>query len=322
MPALYPTSITTQLFKVIARTQTTLTADVTAGVTTWPVVTTSGWEDKGFVVCENETVYYSAKTATSLTVQRGFAGTAVSHVSGKAVKLAVVAETINRITDELVATQTHVGISGSAVTGSLDYRVRNLPSQGVSTQVTNLNAQYLGGSSLGQLQNPSKLSSVNGVSILPNNIEILPSAWSINNDNPASLLEIIGTSVTPVIQKLCFGTTDQADFGPIKMPSEYNGGTLTLTYMYCGSTAGITHTLGIKVAKAASGENYNPTYGAAVYLDQLTASGTTGVVKLYTTALAGLSLGLTNSTLNWIRICGGTSSQVQMMNFGISWSRG
>jgi hypothetical protein len=258
MAALFPTSVTTQLFQVQARAQTTLSADVDASNTTWNVVSTAGWAAQGFVVCENETVYYSAKTSTSLTVERALAGTAVSHTSGKAVKVAVVAETTNRIIQEIVATQSYLGISGvSAGTTTITYKLNNLYSfsQAGSTQVTNLNAQYIGGSTVGQINtaiaaagvNPVNLSGVSGVKILPNNIEVTPSGWDLNNNNPATLLEIIGTSVTPALKALYFGITDQADFGHFKMPSEYNGGTVTLTYMYYGSTAGLTHTLrGIK----------------------------------------------------------------------------
>ena len=126
MAAQFPTSITTQLLKVQARTQTTLTADTDASNTTWAVADTTGWPATGFVVCENETAYYSAKTTTTLTVQRGFAGTEVSHLTGKAVKLAVVAETTNRMIDEIVATQSYLGISGSTDTDSLSYKVTTL----------------------------------------------------------------------------------------------------------------------------------------------------------------------------------------------------
>jgi len=174
MAAQFPTSITSQLYKVVARWQTTLTAAVGSGDTTWQVASTDGLEDKGFVTCENETVYYSAKSATTLTVQRGLAGTAVSHELGKAVKLSVVAETTNRIIDEVTATQQKLGISGSTYTTTIDYKVRNLPTQGGSTQVTNLNSQYLGGSTLGQIQPMTTLGDIiiGGTSGVPERLAI------------------------------------------------------------------------------------------------------------------------------------------------------
>ena len=156
--AQFPTSITSQLFDVVDRKSTTLTADITDSDTTIPVASLTGFPDAGFVTIDNETIYYSGKSVASgagnLTgCTRGYSGTAVSHTSGTQVKLAIVAATINRINAEVVAVQNKIGISGSTVTTTIEYKLRNLNAvtQDGSTVVPNLNAQYLGGSTESQL---------------------------------------------------------------------------------------------------------------------------------------------------------------------------
>ena len=120
----FPTSITTQLFEVVSRLATTLTADINDSVETLPVASIAGFPDEGFVVIDNETIYYSSLGVSSLicTGGRGFSGTAVSHLSGAQVKAAIVAEHFNRFRVELIATQTKMGISGSTYTTTLDYK--------------------------------------------------------------------------------------------------------------------------------------------------------------------------------------------------------
>lgn len=114
--AQFPSSITSQLFNAVARLSTTITADITSSTTPIPVASSTGFPTAGFITIENETIYYSGTTATTLgstTCTRGYAGTAIAHLSGKSVKYSIVAATINRIQAEIVATQTKVGISGA-----------------------------------------------------------------------------------------------------------------------------------------------------------------------------------------------------------------
>ena len=146
MAAEYPTTITEQLYEVVSRLATTLTADINDLVTTIPVASTAGFPAKGFVVIGNETIYYGSLGVNSLTTcTRGFSGTAAAHLQDSQVKAAIVAAHLNRVREELIATQTKIGISGSTVTTTVEYKLRNIPAQGSTAQVTNLNANYLGG---------------------------------------------------------------------------------------------------------------------------------------------------------------------------------
>lgn len=156
--AQYPTAITSQLYEAVARLSTTLTEDITADSTDIKVASTTGFPASGFIVIENETIFYDSKDADSFTVTtgRGYAGTAAAHTATTAVRYAIVAATINRIIAELTAVQQKVGISGSTYTTTVDYKLTHLPAQSVTTQVTNLNAQYLGGSTSGEFMPKSK----------------------------------------------------------------------------------------------------------------------------------------------------------------------
>jgi len=113
MSAEYPTKVTTQLYYVAARLKTTLTDDIVQGVATIPVASTSGFPDKGFITIENETKQYTGKTALTFTGCSNINGTDVAHSNGAEVRCAISSETINRIIDEIIATQTALGITGA-----------------------------------------------------------------------------------------------------------------------------------------------------------------------------------------------------------------
>jgi len=151
--AQYPSAITTQLYEAVARKSTTLTADLDNSNTTITVAATTGFPSEGFISIDNETIYYSGLTATTFTgCSRGYAGTAVSHDNSASVKLVIAAAGHNRMRLEIIAAQKKIGISGSTLTTTVEYKLRNLPSQDTSVNmVTNLNAQYLGGSTESQL---------------------------------------------------------------------------------------------------------------------------------------------------------------------------
>jgi len=139
MAAEYPTTITEQLYEVVSRLATTLTADINDLVTTIPVASTAGFPAKGFVVIGNETIYYGSLGVNSLTTcTRGFSGTAAAHLQDSQVKAAIVAEHFNRFRVELIATQTKIGISGSTYTTTLDYKA----TQGLAKGTEALNYLY------------------------------------------------------------------------------------------------------------------------------------------------------------------------------------
>lgn len=308
--AQYPGAITTQLYEAKARTSTQLTADIDSLNTTIPVSATSGFPSQGFISVGNETMYYSSTDATNFYVSRGYAGTAASHNEGDDVKLVVAAATINRQRLETMAIQDFVGKSGDTRTTTLYYKLHNLGSftQGGSTMVANLNAQYL--------------TNVLGNSVIENDIEFSADAFNLDNDNPASEVSINGTSVAPRIKKVEFGNTDQADLPGFKMPRTSNGQTITLSLVYCSSTASSVFDIGIRGIAMGSGETYVNNYGTAVYLGNITCSATTGIQGYTEKDIAAASLGITSGKINRLRILGGTTCSVQILNAGLRWLKG
>lgn len=324
--ALYPTIVTTQLYEVKARTSTQLTADIDSLNTTIPVSSTAGFPSQGFISIGNETMYYSSYDATNFYVSRGYAGTAAAHNEGDDVKLVVAAATINRQNAEIVAIQDFVGKSGDTRTTTLYYKLHNLGSftQSGSTMAVNLNAQFLGGSTEGQLSvlNASKLVSINGASISENDIVFTPNAFDLSNDNPASEVTITGTSVAPYVKKIEFGNTDQSDLPPFLVPRTFAGQTVTWSILYCSSTASSVFDIGIKGVAVGNGDTYIQNYGSAVYFGNITCSASTGICGYTEKAIAAASLGITAGKEVYLRILGGTTCSVQILNAGLRWLKG
>ncbi len=329
--AMFPTAITTQLFRAVPRLSTTLTADIDASTETVPVASVTDLPASGFVVIDNETIYYASISSLNLicTGGRGYDGTAASHTSGTAVKYAIVGAIINRMQVEIEAIQNKMGISGSTYTTTVDYKLNNLPAQASTAQVTNLNAQYLGAKTAGQFlwaastaADSSKLTNINGATIAENDIEFTADAFNLNNANPATQVEIAGTSVAPRVLKVEFGATDAADLPCFKMPRTYNGSTVTLSLLYCSSTASSVFDIGIQTAQAGADAAYNPSYGTAIYFGNITCSATTGNLGFTSKDFAGVSLGYTNNKLNYTRLVAGTTCTVQILNAGLRFSKG
>jgi hypothetical protein len=270
--AQFPTSITTQLFEVVARLSTTLTADIDDDDEPLPVASTAGFPSAGFVVIDNETIYYSALGVDSLTVGasgRGFAGTAASHTSGTQVKLAVVAEHFNRFRVELIATQNHIGISGSTYTTTLDYKIRNLPAQGVSTVVTNLNAQYFGGSTKGEI--------IDYVDDRVNTLlaNLSPADAELPATYYAEKVLVYGTYFPYTVLRFDPDTQEYAYWRFI-VPPTYQGGNLQASIHYKTSVNSGAVRLATNIAAVADGETYdvNPT-GVGMFRTE-TVPGTAG----------------------------------------------
>lgn len=300
----YPLAITTQLYQVKARQSTTLTSDIDSLNTNLAVASTSGFPAASFISVNNETMFATVLDGTNFTISRAYAGTAASHDEGDAVKLVVAAASINRIVLEIVAIQTHVGTSG----GTQGY----------------VNARFLGGKTEAQLDvlNAAKLTSIVGATFAENNIEFSPDAFNLDNANPASAIEIDGDADQPRIKKIEFGNTDRGDLPVFKMPRVYNSNTLVWSIIYCSSTASSVFDIGLQAAIGGVGTSYNPVYGAAIYFGNITASGTTGIVAYTERNIAAVSLGLTDSALNYLRVLGGTTCAVQILNTGLRWLKG
>lgn len=324
--AQYPTSVTTQLYEVVARKSTTLTADVDSLNTNLAVASTSGFPTYSFISVNNETMLATVLDGTNFTVSRAYAGTAASHNEGDDVKLVVAAASINRIRLETMAIQDFVGKSGDTRTTTLYYKLHNLGSftQSGSTMVANLNAQYIGGSTEGQLSvnNSAKLTNINGASIAENDYDFMAYDLNLNNDNPATLITIDGSSVNPVNQKVEFGNTDEADLPPLVIPRTWNSGSVVWSIWYCSSTSGSTFDLGIRGCSNAAGNSWGwGTLGTPVYFGTLTC-GDIGIIGYTEKTIAAASLKLGKSKIMTLRVLGGTVCAVQLIKTGLRWSKG
>ena len=319
--AAYPAIITNKLFQVEARKVTYLTNDITSGQTSF-AADTAGFPSEGFITIENETIYYPSLTALQFggVCTRGYAGTAVAHVAGTMIRLSVAAATINRIIAEIVAIQTYGGTSGGAA-GYINARYLGGSTEG------QLSVGFLGGSTEGQLTvgnatNADKVDNIHGVSLAEDVIIFTPNSLNLDNDNPATLTEANGTSIAPKQIYVLFGNTDQADLPPFIMPRTYGNGDVFVDAVISAATASITNQLGFKVVQAGNGAVYPPTYGNIFYLTAFTASGTTGNLVLVTQAFSGGSFGFTTDKLNFVRVMGGTTTNVRLHNLKFRTSKG
>ena len=338
--SLYPTAIdSTNIYEVVARLSTTLTADIAAGTTTIPLASTTGFPTTGYIVIDNETIRYISVSVGSVdaTGGRAHAGTAAAHTSATQVLVAVTAAVFNKLRAGMIAVQTKVGISGSTDTATLEYKIKNLPAQTSATQITNLNAQYLGGSTQSQLAvasaalatlatnagNVVGVSTVAGTTALENDIVFTPLAFNFDNQAPASLVEVAGTSVAPAYKHVLIGATQQADAVNFKMPRSYNGQTIVFDYMFSAATASITHDLGIRGIAAGNANTYNPSYGAIMYMGVQTASAISGVQTLATKNIAAASLGFAVNKICYLGLIGGTvTNNVRIHNLSLRWDKG
>jgi len=336
--SLYPTSLdSTNLYEVVARLSTTLSADITASTTTIPLTATTGFPTQGYIVIDNETIKYISVSVGSVdaTGGRGHAGTAAAHTDTTQVLVAVTAAVFNKLRAGMIAVQTKVGISGSTDTATLEYKIKNLPAQTSTTQVNNLNAQYLGGSTEGQLNagylggstegqlNVDKVDGIEGVTLGENSIVFTPLAFNFDNQAPASLVEVDGTSIAPAYKHVLIGATQKADAVNFKMPRSYDGEALTLEYMFSAATASVTHDLGIMGIAAGNGNTYNPTWGDVMYMGVQTASAISDVQTLATKEIAAVSLGFAASKICYLGLIGGTvTNNVRIHNVGLRWNKG
>ena len=146
--SLYPTALDdTNIYEVVARLSSTLSADIGSFTTTIPITATTNFPTKGTIVIDNETIKYISVSVGSVdaTGGRGHAGSAASHTSTTQVLVAVNATIFNKIRAGLIAVQTNAGTSGFLGTPGINARWL-----GGSTE-TQLNVGYLGGSTEGQL---------------------------------------------------------------------------------------------------------------------------------------------------------------------------
>jgi hypothetical protein len=115
------------------RWYTALTADVSAGATTLPVVTNTVGGNvlptPCIIMCGFEQMYATASTATTITVTRGFNSTAAAHAKGATVGIARVAAHHNDVVTSLAAiggsiVYAYTGGSmhnGAALTGATEF---------------------------------------------------------------------------------------------------------------------------------------------------------------------------------------------------------
>jgi hypothetical protein len=123
----FPSSVEAQTYFQTAfnNLSTTLTQICGISDTTVYVTSTTNFPSVGWITLEDEVRSYTGKTAGSFTGCTPGADdtTAAEHAAGKAVSLTLTAIAYNHLTTELRAAQTKIGVDGSAVTSSLDYKL-------------------------------------------------------------------------------------------------------------------------------------------------------------------------------------------------------
>ena len=327
--SLYPGAIdSTNIYEVVARLSTTLTADIAAGTTTIPLASTTGFPTTGYIVIDNETIKYISVSVGSVdaTGGRGHAGTAASHTSATQVLVAVTAAVFNKLRAGLIAMQTHAGTSGTQ--GWINARWLGGSTEG------QINAGYLGGSTGGQLSvaiaalatNASNIvgvSTVAGTTAMENDIVFTPLAFDLTSPNPATLTSGTGTSIAPAYPYLTFGVSDQAEAPGFLMPRAYNGQSIYLQYLCSNQTASQTYDLGLRGIAVGNGNTYNPSYGSIIYLGTQTASAISNAQVLAYTTLQGASLGWATNKICYLGLIGGTvTNNVRLHNVSLRWDKG
>ena len=245
--SLYPTSLdSTNLYEVVARLSTTLTADITASTTTIPLASTTGFPTQGYIVIDNETIAYSSVSVGSVdaTGGRGHAGTAASHTDTTQVLVAVVAAVINKLRAGMLAVQGKVGISGSTNTTTLEYKITHL--------------------------------------LKANEIIIMADGFKIDGST-CELEEDDGTAAKCYVKNLAVAKTEWFDTPKFRVPDTYDGGNIVINVCFRSAGVSKTHSLGIRVASVATGEVHNPDTAAAYQLYNAEASDADiGEIKIKT----------------------------------------
>lgn len=311
--SLYPTALDdTNIYEVVARLSTTLSGDITTSTTAIPLTSTSGFPTAGYIVIDNETIRYTSVASPGVVgVRDGSAGAVAAHTNGTQALVAVTASVFNKLRAGLIAVQTYAGTSGGTQGG--------------------INAKYLGGSTQGQLtagtatnaNNIVGVSTVAGTTAMENDIVFTPLGFNFNNQAPASLVQVAGTSIAPEYNHVLIGATQQTDVANFKMPRSYNGQTITLEYMFSAATASVTHDLGIRGIAAGNANTYNPSYNAVMYMGAQTASAISNVQTLATKNIAAASLGFAVNKICYLGLIGGTvTNNVRIHNVGLRYDRG
>lgn len=103
-----------------AFTTINMVGGLSSGATTITVVSTASFPDTGIFRINNEVISYSAKTATTFTVQtRGFESTtAASHANGDQVSLDITASSNNAKNSAIIALETKIGTGSSTPTAN------------------------------------------------------------------------------------------------------------------------------------------------------------------------------------------------------------
>jgi len=131
MAAEYPTKVTTQLKTAVNNLSLNLTDDVGEDASEIFVGTTEGAPASGSFHIENEIIFYPAKTSIKFGpgLTRGADGTTkavhLKTLAGGEVKFGPEAHFINNLNDELIATQTKLGIGSGLITDAIAEKTVN-----------------------------------------------------------------------------------------------------------------------------------------------------------------------------------------------------
>ena len=272
MGADFPTKIVDRLKEAKNNLTCDLTADVADDDVVVNVLATTGCPTAGSFHIENEVIFYTGLTASSFTgCTRGQDGTtAVDHLklTGGEVIFGPEAHHINSLNEEMVAIQTALGITGAfnfvADTG-------NETVAGVKT----FSSSPIVPTPTTDMQASTKLYVDTLKTALKKNGMICFAPGFIINGSSATLVQTAGTAAKCYADHLSASKTHWFDFPKIPVPSDYDGGDITMKVAFRCAAASKKHSLGIRVASVATTEPHNPDLAAAYQLYNEEVSGDT-----------------------------------------------
>ena len=282
-----------------------LTADYVAADPTIFVNSTTGAPTAGSFHLGSNIIYYTGKTANSFTGctggNDGTADVGYAMVSGgNEVVFGPEAHNVNDLNTAETATQAKVGIDGSAVTTSHDYKLSGVTAAAKAFSDANVIDEDNMVSDLDTkvpTQQSVKAYTDTSIATLKtalkaNHIICMAAGFNINGSS-ATLVDTAGTADKCYAQHISALKTDWFDFPKFIVPLDYNGGDIDITVAWRCAAASKKHSLGIRVASVPTGSPYNPDLAAAFQLyNEEISDATIGDVTIKTVTVTQANHGM------------------------------
>ena len=272
-----------------------LTADYVAADPTIFVNSTTGAPTAGSFHLGSNIIYYTGKTANSFTgCTGGNDGTAdvdqLMVAGGNEVVFGPEAHNVNDLNTAETATQAKVGIDGSAVQTSHDYKLSGVTAAAKAFSDANVIDEDNMVSDLDTkvpTQQSVKAYTDTGTATLKtalkaNHIICMAAGFNINGSS-ATPVDTPGTADKCYAQHISALKTDWFDFPKFIVPLDYDGGDIDITVAWRCAAASKKHSLDIRVASVSTGSPHNPDLAAAFQLyNEEVSDATIGDVTIKT----------------------------------------